>query len=116
MITLSSFHCYCFTCRTENIETAVAKRWPPLIGHMFITSPVLQVQPEKNGTKFTDYLICPPYFFNKTNYPTFTSGTGYIMPWWAVPCFYQVNMINLYQRFLFKGLVIYTNRGKVGRY
>ncbi len=77
--------------RSESIETSISKRWPPLIGHMFITSPVLQVQPEKKDAKFTDYLICPPYFYDKTNYPTFTSGTGYIMPWWSVPCFYQVN-------------------------
>jgi hypothetical protein len=48
------------------------------------------VPPEKMETKFTDYLICPSYMFNKTNYPTFTSGTGYLMPWWSVPCFYQV--------------------------
>ena len=59
-----------------------------MIGHMFITSPVLLIQKEKVNATYTDYLICPPYFYNKTSYPTFTSGTGYIMPWWSIPCFY----------------------------
>ena len=51
-----NIHCISFF-RTESVESSIAKRWPPLIGHMFITSPVLKVQPEKNETKFTDYLV-----------------------------------------------------------
>jgi len=56
---------------------------------------MIQVPPENANDTFTDYLICPPYFYNKTEYPTFTSGTGYFMPWWSIPCFYQVSYIFL---------------------
>jgi len=27
--------------------------------------------------------------YNETSYPTFTSGSGYIIPWWAIHCIYQ---------------------------
>ena len=41
---------------------------------------------------YTDYLISPSYMYNQTNYPTFTSGTGYVVPWWALPCLYQESL------------------------
>ena len=44
---------------------------------------------EKQNAQYTDYIICAPYFFNATAYPTYPSGAGYLMPWWSVPCLYS---------------------------
>jgi len=40
------------------------------------------------GEKYSDYLHCPSYFYDKLIYPTFPSGVGYILPWWSVSCLY----------------------------
>jgi len=42
---------------------------------------------------YSDYLIVPTYMFDKKVYPTFTSGTGYLVPWWALPCLYRESQV-----------------------
>ena len=42
---------------------------------------------------YSDYLFVPKYMFNKLVYPVFTSGTGYLVPWWALPCLYRESQV-----------------------
>ena len=50
---------------------------------------MIPFQLESVNQTYSDYLIVPPYIYNLDIYPTFTSGTGYIVPWWILPCLYQ---------------------------
>lgn len=70
-------------------STSVHRRWPPMIGFIYIAPPRLLIPPDQMKLKYTNYLICPDYMYNKKNYPSFTSGTAYVMPWWTVACLYQ---------------------------
>ena len=45
---------------------------------------------------YSDYLFVPKYMFNKLVYPVFTSGTGYLVPWWALPCLYRESQVLTY--------------------
>ena len=45
------------------------------------------------GEPYSDYLFVPKYMFNKQVYPAFTSGSGYLVPWWALPCIYRESQV-----------------------
>jgi hypothetical protein len=52
-------------------------------------SPVLQILPNRMSEKYSDYLRCPSYMYDKPMYPVFPSGVGYILPWWSIQCLYS---------------------------
>ena len=58
-----------------------------------LQQPCFSLQPEETNEPFTDYLFVPKYMFNKLVYPVFTSGSGYLVPWWALPCLYRESQV-----------------------
>ncbi len=64
-----------------------------MAGFLFITPPVVKVEKAEKSINLSGnhlpYLVCPDYFYNRDHYPSFLSGTGYIMPRWTLKCLYE---------------------------
>jgi hypothetical protein len=38
---------------------------------------------------FTNFYVVQTYIYNREDYPSYLSGSGYLIPWWSLACLYQ---------------------------
>ena len=84
----SKNHLLLFSTKPTDLKT----NWPPIYGHIYDSVPPMRLVKKRENETYTDYMVCPSYFYNKTNYPDFPSGCGYLFPWWSVPCLYAESL------------------------